>query len=344
LSDVNRIRVLHFFVELGRVSAPCFAEVEKRGCYQEVLNTFFTEDILLKLTAVELMEALGSYQSGQEFLSRQGLPQRLAGELTDPTNDTSVRICVTRLLGLVILHSPDAIGVLALSLDAPFPHTLAEMIASRDPSERLCALNAWANVCSHAGGLAFFLRWKDFMQSVLASAQATQQPVCQGAIACWTCVLQRWPHPDAPTNGSDSMDVDQQTTVGIDIAASAQLWDLAEKELLPAALKTLLGKPFPEVRVITWRLHAAFCQSRKAAQFQLASNEMHELLLDFSSETQSDARIAKHDYVSALVRHQDQLLGAFLGADVEKLLSELARQGPHWRPREEKALVADGAA
>merc|ERR1712173_431702 len=81
-----------------------------------------------------------------------------------------------------------------------------------------------------------------------------------------------------------------------------RLWDYAEKQVLPAALKCLQGKPFPETRMFTWRLLAVLSQSRNLAQRQLTSPELQELLFDFTSEQNSDARMAKHEFVAALVK------------------------------------------
>eukprot|EP00913_Durusdinium_trenchii_P029385 g27545.t1 len=58
LPDVQRIRVLALFVQLGRV-AEIFPLLEQQGAFEKVLGSFLTDDLLLKLNAVELMDALG---------------------------------------------------------------------------------------------------------------------------------------------------------------------------------------------------------------------------------------------------------------------------------------------
>merc|ERR1711976_608552 len=113
-----------------------------------------------------------------------------------------------------------------------------------------------------------------------------------------------------------------------------RLWQLAENRLTPLVLKNLTGKPFPDVRAHTWHLLSILAASRTAAQQILPSEEMRELLLDFASEQDSPARIAKHSFVVALAKHHALWLGAFLADEkVEELLAEYAKQGPHWVPR-----------
>lgn len=331
IPDVQRMRVLHLFVELGRKSVDAFDALKAHGAYKEVLDTFFTNDILLKLIAVELMEALGSYLSGQVFLSQAGVPARLASELGDGMCDDSVRLCVVRLLGLVLMRTPDTLSILLPNREAPLAIAIASLLEGRDSAGRLCALNAWANISENLGGLSFFLRWRDVLQTILSFVTAANNETAKGAMSCWTAVLKDWRPPDG-----SAMDV---TDGGI--PAEHELWDIAEKELAGLTLKNLSGKPFSDVRVQTWQLLAALVRSRPVAQRLLPAAEMRDLLLDFSSETASDARIAKHNFVVELQNHHSQWVGAFLDEKVEAVLDEYARQGPHWMPRGAATAVGD---
>jgi len=323
LGDVERIRVLHLFVELGHHSEEAFGALQERGVYKEVLGSFLTDDILLKLNAVELMDALGSFPAGQAYLGQQGLPAQLARELQDPMCDASVRLCLARLLGFVLLRTPSAFDALLPGKEAPFAQTVAALLDSRDPAERLCALNAWGNASAHSAGLTFFLNWPPLLQEVISLAASPQNEVCKGAMACWAAVLQGRAPPDGGALDSPE----------------AALWSVAETRLLPLVLKNLPGKPFPDVRELTWRLLSVLVVSRSCAQRILPSEEMRNVLLDFTSETTSDARRSKYDFVAALVRHK--WIGSFLDAEVEELLAEYARQGPHWVPRDASAKVGD---
>merc|ERR1712146_821644 len=103
----------------------------------------------------------------------------------------------------------------------------------------------------------------------------------------------------------------------------------------------LTTKPFPDIRSATWRLLAAFAASQDSTRKMLVSDAMRELLLDFSSETASDAKIAKHEFVEALVQHQGSWLAAFLDPNLETMLSEYAKQGPYWMPQVSTVSVAD---
>merc|ERR1711884_100103 len=225
----------------------------------------------------------------------------------DPTCDDSVLLCVVRLLGFVIRRSPATLPSLLHGREAPLAQTIAGLLETADHTKRLCALNAWANISTTQTGLAFFLQWEGRLQTLLALAGSPQNEVCKGAMAAWAVVLQDRQPPTTSNGGR---------VTGTEEAPELQLWCVAEQRLLPTVLRNLTGKPFPDVRYHVWHLLALLCQSRAAAQQVVPSEELRDLLLDFTSETNSDARIAKHTFVKSLVRYHSDWLGAFLDEKV----------------------------
>lgn len=327
LRETERIRVLALFVELGRVSeTDVFPALEERGCFKSVLAAFLTDDILLKLNAVELMDALGSYQAGQELLSQHDVPGKLAADLADPCCDESVRLCVVRLLGLIILRAPAALSSLLTSQQAPLPQGIASFLDSRSPIERLCGLEAFSNIAAHQDGLQFFLQWPAVMNNVVAAVTSTNNDACKAGMVTWAAVL----NTRQPQSGAGALD--------------AQVWQLAEEQVLPSAIKALITKPFHDVRACTWRLLAVFARSQKATRKVLVADEMREKLLDFSSESDSDAKIAKHEFIRSLVKCQGTWLAAFLDENIEMMLSEYAKQGPFWMPQVAAVGLANQAS
>jgi hypothetical protein len=320
VKETQQIRVLSLFVELGRASeTDIFPALEACGAFKNVLNAFLTDDLMLKLNAVELMDALGSYQAGQELLCQHGVPEKLAADLTDPCCDESVRLCVIRLLGFVILRDPSAMSKLLQSKQAPLAQGIAAFMQSRNPVERLCGLQVFASIASHQCGLEFFLRWPETLNDIIAAASAPQNDVCKAGIGAWTVVLNLRQRPADNQDGAQTIDID--------------LWKLAEDQLLPLVLKSVITKPFPDVRTCTWRLLAVLVRSQNAARKMLVADEMREKLLDFASDTESDAKIAKHEFVRELVRRQGTWLAAFLDENIDMMLSEYAKQGPFWSPQ-----------
>lgn len=329
ISDTHRIRVLHLFVELGRASeSDLFPALDAAGAFRHVLGAFFTDDILLKLNAVELMDSLGSYQAGQELLSKRGIPEQLAGDLIDSFCDESVRFCVTRLLGFVILRNPSSMGTLLPNYQTPLAQSIRAFLESRSPQERACALQVFGNACVHQDGLAFFIRWPEVLNTIASLSAAPQNEVCRQAMNAWYNVLNCWtPSKDISAEGP-----------------GVEIWRFAEQYVLPSTLRCLTGKPFPEMREATWRLLAVFMRSQDAARKVLIADEMREMLLDFASETASEPKIAKHEFVQSLVKHQGSWLAAFLDENIEMMLAEYAKQGPFWMPQVSAVSLANEGA
>jgi len=322
LPDVPRIRILALFVQLGRVGPEVFSSLEQKGAYEKVLGSFLTDDLLLKLNAVELMDALGSYEQGQDYLARSNVPQKLEADLMDPYCDGSVRLCVTRLLGFIAGRSGTAAELLLRSHEAPFPQSIAGLLDSRDVTSRLCAIHAWATSTLQNKGLGFFLKWRPMLEEMVSLLGATQNEIAKGAMDAWTIVLQARPPEDQE---------------------AAELWGMAES-LTGPVLKNLTNKPFPDVRPHTWQLLSVLCRSQKAAQKALQSSELRELLLNFQSEASTDARYAKHTLVKTLVDCHTHWMGGLLDSEVMDLIIQFSEQGPYWVPRSAGAAMKDEAA
>jgi len=72
---------------------------------------------------------------------------------------------------------------------------------------------------------------------------------------------------------------------------------------------------------------------------------MSGILFDFTSESQAEARIAKHEYVIALLQHQGDWISGFLDEKLDNLLQEYSRKGAHWMPSGQSAVkVGDTGA
>lgn len=332
LRDTEQIRILSLFVELGRASeSDVFPALAACGAFKDVLSAFFTDDILLKLNAVELMDALGSYQAGQVLLSQQGVPEQLAKDLVDPCCDDSAKLCVVRLLGFALLREPALMGTLLPSQQAPLAQVMAAFLDSRDVTARLCGLQALSNIAAHQSGLQFVLQWPPVLNMAISMVAAPQNEICKAAMAAWSSLLGPRPRK-AAAEGPD-----------------ADIWKLGEQQVLPSVLKNVSQKPFPDVRCFTWQLLAVFACSEDAARKMLVADEMREQLLNFSSESApgvstNDAKIAKHQFVQALVAHQGKWLAAFLDPNLEMMLTEYSKQGPYWMPQVSAVNVADQGA
>jgi len=322
-NDEIKFRILSLYVGLGSASNEAFALLEERGCYDQVLAAFFTDDLLLKLNTVQLVEELASYEAGQGFVGRKGVPNLLEKELVEAFDD-SIKLCVVRLLGIVVGKNPAAMTALLPSTSAPLAQAVAELLAKRDLTQRLCGLNAWIDIGAHSEGIGFLLGWSENLELVTDFVGSPQNEVFKASSAGWCDVLRHGPgiDPDGP---------------------QAKLWRHADEKLVPLVLKNLVGKPFPDSRAMTWRLLATLVLHSKAVAISiLGSDEVREILLDFSSEQNWEARVAKYEFVAALCKAQGEWLGHFLEEAVVKIIRDWDKNGPSYIPWEAAAAVDRG--
>lgn len=324
-NDDVKFRILSLFVALGKESNQAFVVLEEWGCYDQVLGSFLTDDLLLKLNAVQLVEELASYEAGQGFVGRKGVPQLLEKELVEAFDD-SIRLCVIRLLGIVISRNPGAMPTLLPNTAAPLAQAVSECLQRKDLTQRLCGLNAWMDIAAHTEGLRFLIAWRDMLDIVTNLVASPQNEVCKAASAGWTDILRRGPgvDPDGP---------------------EAKLWLYADEKLVPLVLQNLSGKPFPDQRPFTWRLLAMLVlHSRAVAISILGSDEIRDILLDFGSEQNWDSRVAKHEFAAALCKSQGEWLQHFLEEAVVKIITDWGRNGPSYIPYDAAAAVDRGVS
>lgn len=323
--DEVKFRILSLFVALGRESNDGFALLEERGCYDQVLGAFFTDDLLLKLNTVQLVEELASYPAGQGFVGRKGVPNLLEKELVEAFDD-SIKLCVVRLLGIVVSRNPGAMAVLLPGTNAPLAQAVSELMGKKDISQTLCGLNAWTDIGAHPEGLAFLMSWMEPLELATNFLGSPQNEVFKAASVGWNDVLRCGPgtDPDGP---------------------QAKVWLYADEKIVPLVLRNLSGKPFPDARSVTWRLLGTLVLHSKAVAISiLGADEIREILLDFGSEENWEARVAKYEFVDALCKAQGEWLGHFLDEHVVKIIREWEKHGPSFIPWDAAAAVDRAAS
>ena len=118
--------------------------------------------------------------------------------------------------------------------------------------------------------------------------------------------------------------------------------------LIPKTCSLLLSKPFPEVRAHNWRAVTRMLYVMSAEQVAevllITNSPVMKLLNDFVSEAAYDSRVAKWEFVKALMgdAHLDRsVISTALGPQLTIRLSEYARGGFAWAPAQQAAVVVE---
>merc|ERR1712085_21468 len=95
-----RFRLLEFSVAVAR---NCGGKISSSRSLAPVAAAYFSDDILIKLNAVELFVELGSSEIGRNFLSEQHMIEKIAEELKDE-NFSSIDSRVTPTCALFLSY------------------------------------------------------------------------------------------------------------------------------------------------------------------------------------------------------------------------------------------------
>ena len=297
--DIVRFRFLHLVSELA-ARHEC---VVPNG-FAKIAESFFTEDILVKLNAIEVFQTLNRSTAGQRFLFEEaGLPERIANELADPMSSSLdpriAPICVL-FLSHVIRQRPDPylgkfFDSVLLPLLTEFVHSspvqypLHKFTVVRVVGE-LGQLPDWkflggGEVGSPARGVFEFAK-----EAVLATNEELQKV----SLTAWIAITDAYP---------------QRAAV-----------------ILEHVLRVLREKG-AEPRPFCYQFLANAARSEEMAMFIIQSDQIRNLLLDFGSETTHDARVEKHRFAKELV--QRRAVRNLLEREAFDMLQAYVDKGPY---------------
>ena len=122
-------------------------------------------------------------------------------------------------------------------------------------------------------------------------------------------------------------------------------------QLITKGCNLLVTKPFPDVRAHNWRMLNKVIRIMSSEQVSdsilLAGGPVVKVLSDFVSESAYDARVAKWEFVKALMgdAHLERVvIATALGPSLTSKLIEYARGGFAWAPAQQAAVLVDRMA
>lgn len=312
-NEMVKVRAFALFVEAGRKSEEIFNEMVNRGAFTVLLNAFATDDLLLKISLVSLIEQLASYPAGAKYLATSAIPRRLISELADESLDETSRVSLVHAVAEVIKQRPEIAaemfqvedGVLARTL-ADFQHSVPS--TPQEKSELCCAIAAWGSIASSPLGYAAVQKAVPVVGANVGGHFTGETDVANLAMDAWSNVLNSLPDPLAP-----------------DVIA-------AVVSLVEPACSTHVSRPFGESRAHSYPLLTALCRSRRAVQTIMGSEDIRRCLVDPFSDDSSDAKYAKNAFLKRLVADHLDWLGSVIEEGYLTKLKKFADAGPFYVP------------
>nr|CAH0105925.1 unnamed protein product [Daphnia galeata] len=137
-NDIVRYRIYDILITYCCVSQDNLTFCEENQLINSLSAEVSTGDILVQLNALELITTLASCQHGRHYLERQGIIQKLAGNLDEATADPLASLLVPGLMkffGALAHFQPDI-----LAKYPNFTNTMFNLIDDPDISLRMIAI------------------------------------------------------------------------------------------------------------------------------------------------------------------------------------------------------------
>lgn len=137
-NDIVRYRIYDILITYCCVSQDNLTFCEENQLINSLLAEVSTGDILVQLNALELITTLASCPHGRDYLERQGIIQKLAGNLDEATADPLASLLVPGLMkffGALAHFQPDI-----LAKYPNFTNTMFNLIDDPDISLRMIAI------------------------------------------------------------------------------------------------------------------------------------------------------------------------------------------------------------
>jgi 26S proteasome non-ATPase regulatory subunit 5 len=149
-NDVVRYRIYDILVTYCCASQEKLTFCEEKELINSLLTEVSTGDILVQLNAIELITTIASCQHGRDYLERQGIIQKLAGNLDEATADPLASLLVPGLMkffGALAHFQPDV-----LAKYPNFTNTMFNLIDDSDVSVRMIAIETLSFIATGRNG------------------------------------------------------------------------------------------------------------------------------------------------------------------------------------------------
>ncbi|CAD7960960.1 unnamed protein product [Amoebophrya sp. A120] len=307
--DEKKFRYLQLVADL--ISAD--VEVPK-SAFQLLVQAYFTEDILLKLNAVQLFEQLGTSRYGRKLLLTENLPNLIKQELTEGDNmqlslDPKIApMCVLFCCFILQQEPENYFNDLYEQLILKY---VEEFLAAPNTNEiaKLCLLKMFGAVFqvhfpNSQKNAVVESNWVEFAKGAIA--KSTNPEICKAGLVAWIIA-------------TTSTEKNQESKANLKIAP----------HVIRPALELLTKQSLnAELRPFLYQLLANLACDFSCARMLIESDEIRQILLDFGSETTHDGRVEKHLFVKNLLE-KTEVCRQLLDEQGLEMLELYVRKGPY---------------
>ncbi|KAJ1611295.1 26S proteasome regulatory complex subunit PSMD5 [Cryptosporidium canis] len=335
LKDETRIRIIDTYISIGSASEELFNMCqEKGGFYTLALNEYFSEDILLKLVSMKLLEDLGEYEWGVRFIIKNSTPDLLINDLNDQMFDDEIKISIVYLLSRMIKNDPEMAHKVFKMSGGSFISILKEFMMSYsntnscgDCLKSVCAINCWGLFVSSLTSFQSLMdNWEESFQLMLGLVSNSNSEISLSCLNAWVAFFE----------SKDVKDILDKAKTSFIIKQSI------EKQLLPVLISDLTSRPFPENRTLLYRILALMIPNFPSVTSNLVSNsKIRDLILNPNSDSNKEVLYIKYDLVKQMVAFDQGTITSIADPNFCSSLQEYAKAGPFYRSHSAEMKVQD---
>ncbi|XP_037329013.2 26S proteasome non-ATPase regulatory subunit 5 [Pungitius pungitius] len=314
-SDIVRYRIYELVVEISSVSPISLGYCANSRFISQLIAELTGEDVLIRATAIEMVTALAQSQHGRQYLTQQGIMDKISnmirGAETDPLSSLYLPGLVKFFGNLAIMESPQQV----CETYPAFQNKVFEMALDRDPAMIGVALDTLGLLGSTVEGKQVLQKAGETFKAVLtrmsqlASAGATELRVRSLDAISQLLTLQ----PEEQTD---------------DLLALTESWFHLLSNQPMDMIRNISTQPFPELHCGALRIFTAIATQLWGQKLMISTPSFMEFILDRTMGQTKDAKDAKFELVGSLVSSSTAV--EILGSQYHIRLKTFLREGPYY--------------
>uniref|UniRef100_A0A669DMR8 26S proteasome non-ATPase regulatory subunit 5 n=1 Tax=Oreochromis niloticus TaxID=8128 RepID=A0A669DMR8_ORENI len=314
-SDIIRYRIYELVVEISSVSPISLGYCANSGLISQLLSELTGDDVLVRVTAVEMVTTLAHSQHGRQYLAQQGIMDKISnmirGAETDPFSSLYLPGLVKFFGNLAIMDSPQQV----CETYPAFQNKVFEMALDPDPVMIGVALDTLGLLGSNVEGKQVLQKTGEKFKAVLSKmSQLASSGPTELRVRSLDAISQLL-----------SLQPEQQTE---DLLALTESWFHLLSSQPMDMIRNISTQPFPELHCGALRIFTAIATQPWGQKLMINTPGFMEFILDRSTGQTKEAKDAKFELIGALAG--SSTAAEILGSQHYIRVKTYLREGPYY--------------
>uniref|UniRef100_W5L5Q2 26S proteasome non-ATPase regulatory subunit 5 n=1 Tax=Astyanax mexicanus TaxID=7994 RepID=W5L5Q2_ASTMX len=315
ISDVIRYRVYELVVEVSSVSPVSLGYCANSSFISQLLEELTGEDVLVRVTAIEMVTSLAQSQHGRQYLAQQGIMDKISNMITAADSDPFSSFYLPGLVkffgNLAVMDSPQQV---CESYPA-FLNMVFTMAMNPDPTQTPVALDTLGLLGGTVEGKQVLHKTGEQFKTVLKrmSLLATDDTT-DLRVRSLEAIAQLLTLP-----------LEQQTD---DLLLLTESWFSLLSSKPMEMIRNISTQPFPELHCAALRIFTAIACQEWAQRLMMSTPGFAEWVVDRSVGKGKKAKDCKFELVGALLSSSS--IREIFGAQNYLKLRAYLDEGPYY--------------